>query len=146
MVTTKCYVQAAPQDVFAVLANGWHYSGWFVGTSHMRAVEEEWPAAGSRVFHARGAWPASFPDETQVEEVTTNERLLLTAGEAPMGKARVEITLAANGDGTSVTMSETPLRGRARWMQNPCLNTLTARRNLEALARLKAIVERPTPS
>ena len=63
------YIGASPDDVFAILANGWYYSGWVVGTSHMRAVENDWPSAGSRLFHVSGIWPAALRDETEVLEM-----------------------------------------------------------------------------
>ena len=65
-------VHASPSRVFEVLANGWYYSNWVVGTSHMRA---EWPAAGSRLHHASGAWPFVARDESVVEEVEPTARL-----------------------------------------------------------------------
>lgn len=55
MATNSIHINATPQDVFAVIADGWAYGNWVVGTSHMRAVETDWPAAGSRLFHSVGA-------------------------------------------------------------------------------------------
>ena len=117
MVTT--HIGVPPSQVFAVLANGWYYSGWVVGTSHMRAVEDAWPAAGSRLFHSSGVWPAVLTDETMVEEVSPNERLVLTARARPFGQARVEVVLTAEGDGTRVTLTETPIGGPASWAPQP---------------------------
>jgi uncharacterized protein YndB with AHSA1/START domain len=142
MATVTGYIDASPGDVFAVLADGWYYSGWVVGTSHMRAVEARWPAAGSRLFHASGVWPAALRDETEVEEVVPGERLVLIAKGGPLGQARVGITLAPEGDGTRVTMDETPVSGPGRWISSPVTDVLLRRRNVESLARLAALAER----
>ena len=144
MATVTTYVEAAPAEVYAVLANGWHYSGWVVGTSHMQAVEEAWPAVGSRLFHATGIWPAALADETSVDEVTTNERLVMTARGRPFGEARIEILLIADGAGTRVTLTETPISGPGSWLHNRLADLILQRRNEESLARLAAMAERRT--
>ncbi len=66
MATVTGRIDARPDQVWDVLADGWPYSNWVVGSSHMRAVEAAWPAAGSRLFHASGVWPATLRDETPV--------------------------------------------------------------------------------
>lgn len=144
MATVDGYMAATPDDVFAVLADGWCYSNWVVGSSHMRAVEAEWPAVGSRLFHASGAWPAVLRDETRVEELVEGERLVMLARGRPMGEARIDLTLRAEGGGTRLTMTERPVSGPGRWLDNPASEALLVRRNREALARLAAMVERRT--
>ena len=144
MATVTTYIDVAPSEVYSVLANGWYYSGWVVGTSHMRAVEEAWPAVGSRLFHASGVWPAALADETSVDEVTPNERLVMTARGRPLGEARVEIVLTGEGDGTRVTLTEAPISGPGRWLHNRVADAILQRRNVESLARLAAISERRT--
>ena len=47
MANVSRVVNAPPAQVFAVLADGWAYSSWATGTSHMGAVDAAWPAAGS---------------------------------------------------------------------------------------------------
>src|ERR1700728_1485809 len=118
MATVTAYIGVPPEKVFAVLADGWYYSGWVVGTSHMQAVEDEWPAAGSRLFHVSGVWPVALADETSVEEVTPNERLVMTARGRPFGEARIEVSLSPDGDGTKVTLAETPIRGLGHCLHN----------------------------
>jgi uncharacterized protein YndB with AHSA1/START domain len=144
MATVEAYIDAAPSEVYAVLANGWYYSGWVVGTSHMRAVEEAWPAVGSRLFHASGVWPAVLADETSVDEAVRNERLVMTARVRPFGEARIEIDVAVEGDGTRVTLTETPIDGPAAWLHNRLADLILRRRNVESLARLGAMSERRT--
>lgn len=142
--TVSCFVAGTPSQVFATLSDGWYYSGWVVGTSHVRAVDVDWPAVGSRIHHASGVWPAVLRDETVVEQVEPNSLLVLTAQGRPLGQARVVIKLAAEEDGTRVTMHETPTAGPGRWLHNPATAALLTRRNTESLARLTALAERRT--
>ena len=144
MATVTAHIKAPPEAIFAVLADGWSYSGWVVGTSHMRAVEDTWPSVGSRLFHASGVWPAVLADETSVEAVTRDERLVMTARGRPFGEARIEVSLSADGDGTSVTLAETPISGPGHWLHNRVSDSVLHRRNEESLARLAAMSERRT--
>jgi uncharacterized protein YndB with AHSA1/START domain len=144
MATVDRFIAAPPGRVFAVLADGWSYSNWVVGTSHMRAVDEHWPAAGSTLYHASGPWPLVLHDETVVDRVEPDRRLELTVRGRPFGEAKVVMTLAPDGDGTAVTMYEAPVRGPAKLLHNPVSEAVLLRRNVEALARLAAIAERHT--
>ena len=137
-------VQAPPAAVFAVLADGWLYSNWVVGTSHMRAVEADWPAVGSRLHHATGVWPLVTRDESVVEEVEDGRRLVLTAKGGRLGEARVVVELEPAGTGSRVTMAETPITGPSKWVRNRVSEAILLRRNAETLARLAALAERRT--
>jgi uncharacterized protein YndB with AHSA1/START domain len=142
MATVSCHIDADPDAVFSVLAEGWFYSNWVVGTSHVRAVEDAWPAVGSKLYHASGAWPLVARDETVVERVEPGRVLVLTARGRPLGEARIDIELTPSGRGTTITMSETPVAGPGKWLHNPLTEALLTRRNTEALARLTALAER----
>jgi uncharacterized protein YndB with AHSA1/START domain len=144
MATASRVIQATPEAVWEVLSDGWLYSNWVVGTSHMRAVESDWPATGSRLFHASGVWPLVARDETQVEVSEPSRRLVLIARGRPLGEARVVIELKPDGIGTAVTIHETPVAGPGKWVHNPATDGLLVRRNIETLARLAAIAERHT--
>ena len=144
MAKNTGYVNATRHDVFDVLTDGWQYSNWVVGTSHIRAVEAGWPAVGSRLFHAAGAWPLVTRDESVVEELEPDRKLVLTAKGRPMGEALVSIELADEGAGCQVTMHETPSAGPGKWLHNPLSEAVLVRRNTESLARLAALVERRT--
>ncbi|WP_375493583.1 SRPBCC family protein [uncultured Jatrophihabitans sp.] len=147
MATNERFIAASRQRVFAVLADGWAYSNWVVATSHMRAVEQGWPAVGSRLFHAAGSWPITTRDETVVEEMVPDERLALLAKGRPIGEARVVLELADANGGCHVTMHETPVAGPGKWLHNPLAEKLLVRRNTESLDRLAAIAEqRAVPS
>ncbi len=145
MATVDRRVQASRDRVWDVLCEGWTYSNWVVGTSHMRAVEREWPGVGSRLFHASGVWPLVTRDETQVEQSVPATTLTLIARGRPFGEARVRIELADGGaDGCTITMHETPVSGPGKWLHNPATEALLIRRNVEALDRLAALVEART--
>jgi uncharacterized protein YndB with AHSA1/START domain len=142
MATVSRVIAVTPEQVFAVLADGWSYCNWVTGTSHIRAVGVDWPAEGSRIHHASGIWPAVTRDDTVVEAVVPGERLVLTARGRPLGEARVSIRLRPEGEGTLVELSETPSAGLGKWLDNPVTEGLLARRNVESLARLAAVAER----
>jgi len=144
MAVNEAQTRASREDVWDVLADGWKYTNWVVGTSHMRAVEAAWPAVGSRLFHAAGVWPMLTRDETQVEQVDPGRKLVLTARGRPIGEARVELELEDAGDGCHIIMRETPVAGPGSWLHNPVTEALLVRRNHESLARLVALAERRT--
>lgn len=144
MATVTVHIKASPAAVFRVLADGWTYSQWVVGTSHIRAVDSEWPTAGSKLYHCVGAWPASIRDHTIVENSDPDKRLLLTARGWPVGEAKVELVLTAEGNGTRVEIRETATGGAGRLLRNPVGEKLVYRRNVESMARLAALVERRT--
>ena len=147
VATVTATIRATPAAVYAVLADGWSYAGWVVGASHVRAVHADWPAVGSRLFHASGTWPLLMEDDTQVEQVDPRRRLVLLAHGGRLGDARIELSLVPDGPTgghTRVTMVETPVAGPGKWFHNPVADAVLTRRNTEALTRLTRLVERPT--
>jgi uncharacterized protein YndB with AHSA1/START domain len=136
-------VQAPPERVFAVLADGWSYSDWVVGTVHIRDVDENWPERGAQLHHKAGPWPLSLHDTSTVETVEPDRRLRLKAGLWPLGQAVVDIRLEPVGDGaTRVVIMEEFEQGPLRWVQNKANDLLLHRRNIETLRRLADIAER----
>lgn len=144
MAVNTTVIKASADATFAVLADGWLFSNWVVGSSHVRAVEAAWPAVGSRLFHASGVWPMVARDETEVVAVDTGRRLELIARGRPLGTAEIEIELSDQDGGCLVRMYEKPMSGPARWLHNPLAEAMLVRRNAEALSRLAAVVERRT--
>lgn len=116
-----------------MLADGWQYAGWVVGSVTVRAVEEAWPEVGSRIHHAVGAWPVTLKDETQVELCAPSQRLVLIARGRPFGEARVDIRLESRTAGTLVTILERPVSGPGKWLDNPALDAVLRGRNVEAV-------------
>jgi uncharacterized protein YndB with AHSA1/START domain len=144
VATDTIHIDAPPAAVYDVLSDGWRYSAWVVGTSHMYAVQSQWPAAGSKLWHATGAWPFVVRDETQVVSVEPERRMELVARGRPFGEARIVLDIDGNGSGCRVTMDEQPTGGLIRSLHNRLSEAMLHRRNAESLARLKALAERRT--
>jgi hypothetical protein len=143
VATVQRTVHASPDRVFAVLADGWTYSDWVVGTAHIRDVEPAWPAPGSLLHHKAGPWPLSLKDSSTVVACEPNRSLTLKAGLWPLGEAIVKIDLEPVGAAaTRVTMQEEFTAGPLRWARNKINDVLLHGRNVEALRRLADIAER----
>jgi uncharacterized protein YndB with AHSA1/START domain len=140
---TQRTVNAPPDRVFAVLADGWWYSDWVVGTAHIRDVDPDWPAVGSELHHSAGPWPLSLRDSSTVLAVEPDRRLRLKAGLWPLGEAVVDIRLEPVGTGqTRVMMFEDFERGPLLGLRNKINDLVLHRRNVEALRRLADLAER----
>ena len=144
MATVSERMKVEPDRVFEVLADGWQYTGWVVGASHVRAVEPSWPSVGARIHHSFGVWPLVLRDDTTVEVCDRPSRLVLLANGGPLGQARVEIRLEPDPAGTRVTMEETVVKGPGQALPRPVMDRLIIPRNRESLARLAALAEQPT--
>lgn len=142
MADVSRHVNAPPDRVWAQLSDGWMYTGWVVGASHIRDVDSEWPQVGTRLHHQVGAWPVTINDTTHVVECEPERRLVLQARAWPVGEALIVIELEADGDGTNIRMHEQPTHGAGRWVHNPLQDLILAKRNVESLARLASIAER----
>ena len=141
MATVSRLVHAGPDDVWAVLADGWLYPSWVVGASRLRAVEGGWPQTGASIHHSVGLWPALIDDRTEVLESEPERRLRLRARGWPLGEALVDITLEPRDGGTLVTIAETPSAGPGLVVDNPVNHWVLAKRNVESLYRLASIAE-----
>jgi uncharacterized protein YndB with AHSA1/START domain len=144
VATVRKHIEASPAAVYELLADGWNYSQWVVGTSHVRAVDASWPEPGSRLHHAAGVWPLVVRDRTEMRELEPTRRMLMTAKGWPFGEAEVEIVLLPQGSGTDLTISEQGTGGAGRLLRNPIGDALICRRNVESAARLAALAERRT--
>ena len=144
MAVVTQHVLATPEEVFDVLSDGWRYPTWVVGASHVRAVDPNWPAVGTRIHHSSGVWPVLLKDETRVERCEPPQRLVLLARGRPWGEARVDLRLTAQDGGTLVRLEETPVSGFGKLAHNPLSEAVLKARNVETLARLAAMAERRT--
>lgn len=135
-------MKAPVADVFRVLANGWLYAQWVVGTRRVLAVDPGWPRPGARFTHEVGTGPLKTRDQTECLEVEPLCRIVLRAKAWPSGEARVTIILKPEDDGTTrVTFEEVPTRGPARLGVLPGLRALLKLRNRIGLLRLRELVE-----
>jgi hypothetical protein len=105
-------IRTSPEQIFAVLADGWSYARWVVGAAHIRAVDEGWPAVNTRVHHRVGPWPMQLNDRTVAWEMTPN-RLLELDAYAPLGQL-CELRRASQGCRCSVDVW--PVAGTVSWV------------------------------
>ncbi|MFM9644500.1 SRPBCC family protein, partial [Streptomyces turgidiscabies] len=76
---TARLLDCSPDDVFAVLGDGWIYPVWVVGAARMRDVDPAGPAEGARLHHSLGLWPVLIHDTTEIVEWTPSRRVRLRA-------------------------------------------------------------------
>ena len=124
-----------------MLQDGWTYPGWVVGATRMREVDEGWPAPGTKLHHSFGLWPLVIDDSTEVLEIEPGQRLVLEARGWPVGTARVEITVKADGDGSLVSIAEDVSGGPARFVPESARVAGIDVRNRETLRRLAYLAE-----
>jgi uncharacterized protein YndB with AHSA1/START domain len=138
VITVSHEIAAGPEDVFAVLADGWSYAGWVVGNSHVRDVDPGWPRVGTRIHHSAGAWPLQVEDTTEVVSVEPDRFLELDARLWLLGAATIRFTLTPFyvGFGTEVRMEEETVRGPTRLIPMAVQGMVLRARNRESLARL----------
>lgn len=130
-------IEAPVDRVFAVLADGWTYSDWVVGTVHVRNVDDAWPQVGARLHHKAGPWPFSLSDTSTVLVCEPSRKLALRAGLWPIGEARVVFTLEPVGaEATRVRIAEDFAAGPLRWLRNKLNDVVLHHRNRETLNRL----------
>ena len=136
-------LNCSPEQVFAVLCDGWTYPVWVVGASRMRSVDEGWPTPGTKLHHSFGVWPLLINDTTEVLELESDRRLVLEARGWPVGTARVEITVEAAGGGALVSIAEDISDGPAGLVPQPVRVAGIDIRNHETLRRLALLAEGP---
>ena len=145
MATNHRTLSCAPEDVFAVLANGWLYPSWVVGASRMRDVEPVWPSAGASIHHSFGVWPALIDDTTTMVEWDPPRHAVLKARGWPMGSALVRLDVVPVA-GTPeprcrVTITEDAVEGPGLLMPKPARTPMILLRNRETLQRLAYLAE-----
>jgi len=144
MSAVEISVDATPDDVWRVLADGWLYPLWVVGASRVREVDDTWPATGSKIHHSVGLWPAVLDDDTEVTSCVAGSLISLRARAWPAGDAEVRVSVSADGAGARIRMEEDVASGPARltpsFIRTPALHW----RNRESLRRLAWLCERRT--
>jgi uncharacterized protein YndB with AHSA1/START domain len=142
MIEVTRTISAPPQAVFALLADGWFFATWVVGTSHIRSVDSSWPAAGSKIHHSVGPWPLAVSDSTTVVSVEPDSAMELEARLWPIGAALVQLRLEPRDDGTTlVRIAEKVVHGPGSLLPSPVQRAFLVPRNNESLRRLADLVE-----
>ncbi|WP_240721008.1 SRPBCC family protein [Pseudarthrobacter sp. NamE2] len=137
MSTVSKLFNSPAADVWRVLSDGWLYSGWVVGASRIRAVDDTWPQPGARLHHSVGAWPFVINDSSRVTRAEPNRTLELVARGWPMGEAKVVITLEDRGNQCLVTIAEDAIKGPGKLVPKVLRDATIKVRNRETLQRLE---------
>lgn len=133
-----------PEDVLRVLADGWSYATWVVGTSRIRGVDPSWPESGARIAHSAGLWPMVLQDVSISRRWDPQRGIELEAQGSFVGDARVAISVAPTAEGCRVRIAEDAVRGPATLLPGPVRDALLTWRNRETLYRLGALACRPS--
>lgn len=141
MASNHTYVAAPPQAVWRILAEPRSYAHWVVGSSRTRDFDDRWPEPGTVFHHTQGVGPLGLRDTTEVIEAREPDRLVLEVRMRPLLVARVELALAPHGDGTWLTIRESPFGGLLGRFGGPLLEPALAARNVESLRRLRRLAE-----
>ncbi|MBF6217113.1 SRPBCC family protein [Nocardia abscessus] len=140
MVHVEITVPTTPDEVFAVLADGWLFCAWVVGATHIRDVDDNWPAVGSKLHYSAGVWPITANDTTQVVAVNPPHVLELEAKLSPLGAAWIRLELVETApEETQIRMYEHAERGLGILVPNVLQELLLVPRNKESLSRLADI-------
>jgi hypothetical protein len=138
-------VERPREQVWDVLADGYAYQDWVIGTREIRAVDDGWPAEGTSIHYTVGWGPLALRGRTTVRQVEKGRRLGLEADAGPLGSARIVIDLDEWGDGTVVVLDEHPLRGPAYWLHSAVSETVLLVRGRPMVNQLARLVERRHP-
>ena len=141
MSTNVREMSCSPDDVFAVLADGWLFPSWVVGASRMRDVDARWPLEGARLQHSFGVWPMLLNDETEVREWDPPRRMAIRPHGRPIGEALVTIDVKPRGDGCMVRIREDAVTGPATLVPTAIRDVGLHLRNVETLRRLAFLAE-----
>lgn len=131
-----------PEAVWDALADAGGYGYWVVGSSEIRAADENWPQPGSRFHHTVGVGPLKVSDHTESLEARRPTFLRLRAKARPLGTAKVTLTMTPQDGGTRVRMTENPDGLTAMLTFNPLVQLLVKGRNAESLMRLEELALR----
>ena len=134
-------VEATPEQVWDVLADGWLYPLWVVGATRLRDVTGGWPSQGAKIHHSVGVWPVTIDDESEVLEVEPGTMLKLRAAAWPFGEATVVLRLHPNGANTEVVIEEDVSSGPSVLIPQPVRKKMLEVRNVETLKRLAYVAE-----
>lgn len=138
MAVNEIHIDASPEEVFALLADGKRYADWVVGAKYIRSVDPDWPAPGSKFHHTIGVGPIEIKDSTQVRSVDAPSCLVLEARLRPLGRATVKLEVEPADGGSLVRMTEEPIN--LPTIVKRVLDPPILARNAEALRRLRHLV------
>jgi uncharacterized protein YndB with AHSA1/START domain len=136
MAVNRRFVPHSPAAVFAVFRDGATYDRWVVGTTMIRAVDDIWPVAGSKLHYRAGNRPIAKDDETRAVRYEPDSLLELEAVARPFGTVSIQFRVEPIHDGSLITLTEHPSKGWARVLHNKGFDAAIWLRNVETLRRL----------
>jgi Polyketide cyclase / dehydrase and lipid transport len=136
MAVNRRFAPHTPSEVFAVLRDGATYDRWVVGTTKIRAVDDIWPVAGSKLHYRAGYGPLAKDDETRSVRYEPDSLLELEAVARPFGTVSIQFRVEPTHDGSLITLTEHPSAGWARALHNQGVDAAIWLRNVETLRRL----------
>jgi uncharacterized protein YndB with AHSA1/START domain len=141
MAIVNVLVRRPPERVWEVLADGFAYAQWVVGTREIRRVDEGWPAVGTSIHYTLGLGPVTFRGRTTSRVVEEGRRLGLEADASVLGTARIMIELLPWGEDTVLLLDEHPLRGPGYRFHNTFSDALLLLRGRPMVKNLARVVE-----
>jgi uncharacterized protein YndB with AHSA1/START domain len=142
MSRNQIRIDAPPEAVFEVLDDPYAYPRWVIGSRRIRAVDDTWPAVGSRFHHALGTAAGELHDSSKILQREWPHLMSLEVRFRPTGVARVDIRVEPDGPGSVVTLEETPTDGPIARVPRILTDPILALRNALSLQRLRHEVER----
>ncbi|MFF9268154.1 SRPBCC family protein [Streptomyces rochei] len=144
-------IQASPQAVWDVLADGDRYVEWVVGPSDVTPQSGRWPQVGATIAYEIRLGPVRLNNESVVRRFVAGSELEIEAKAGPLGTARIAIELRPWGEQCLVIVDEHPLRGPGGLLHNVGVEALIQVRHRAMLARLAKLCEagdgcRPDPA
>ncbi|BDT89059.1 SRPBCC family protein [Nocardia cyriacigeorgica] len=141
MTEVEVTVPVPIEQAFAALADGWLYASWVVGASHIRVVDRNWPAVGTRIHHSVGLWPLTMQDVTKVTAVDPPHLLELDAHLWVIGAAWIRFELdEPQPRVTRIRMFERASRGPGAFIPGFAQDLVFTPRNQESLDRLAHLI------
>lgn len=134
-------IQASPQAVWDVLADGDQYARWVVGTSDVTPKSGRWPQVGATVAYEVRLGALRLDNESVVRRCVEGSELELEAKAGKLGTARIAIELRPWGEQCLVVVDEHPLRGPGGLLHNVGVEALIQVRHRAMLARLARLCE-----
>jgi uncharacterized protein YndB with AHSA1/START domain len=134
-------IDAAPDLVFAVLADPHTYPAWLVGNAEVRSVDSDWPRPGSRFRHRVGVWPLTIADSTELAAIEPGRSLRLKVRARPLIRAVAIFRIVSDGTRTVVSLEEEPAVPIVGAIVRPFVDPLTHLRNHASLRRLASFIE-----
>ena len=142
MARNEAYLEHPPEKVWEVLSDPECYPRWVVGPTRVIKADVNWPQPGSAFEYEARKGPLRTTDRTKVCEAEPHKRLVLDAAAQPFGRARIVLSLQADGTGTRMTFVENPAGHASPLKYLPPIQLLLRVRNAEALRRFKKVTAR----